>query len=359
MAGSLLAGNSVRPAGITASAYFVPDTRLTHSTLSERYGAEVMDRIAESTGIIERRVVSSTTCASDLAVRAAEDLFAATGIDRGSIDLVTFASQTPDYLLPTTACLIQDRLHLPTACAAFDVNLGCSQYLYSLAVANAMVTSGLVKRALVLTGDTVSRILNPADRSVVPLFGDAGTAAIVEAVDDGEGFSHWDFGTDGSGGPSLIWPASGLRIRRSPETSQAETDKYQCVRSKEDMFMDGSAIFMFTLSVVPKSVNALLARADLAVDDVDLFVFHQASKLIVDSAARKLKIPHEKIHLKFAEYGNSGGSTVGVALTDAWLKGRLKPGMRVVLSAFGVGLSWCSTLLTWPAETHGAVYTGT
>jgi 3-oxoacyl-[acyl-carrier-protein] synthase-3 len=332
--------------GITAVGYHVPDGRLTHEELCERFGTEQMNRTVQLTGIRERRVAKDGECASDLAFKAAEDLFERTGIDRGSIDLVTFATQTPDYLLPTTACILQNRLGLPKTAAAFDINLGCSQYLYSLGVAHGMLTAGTVKRALVMTGDTVSRILNPKDRAVVPLFGDAGTATILEARPEG-GFLGFDFGTDGSGAEALIWPASGLRLPRSPETAIEETDKSGSTRSKNDMFMDGSAIYVFTLRTVSETVKRVLDKTGLTVGDIDLFVFHQASKMIVDSAARKLGLPADKIHMKLADVGNSGGSTVAIALADALAQGKVKPGMKIVLTAFGVGLSWGSAVLVW------------
>jgi 3-oxoacyl-[acyl-carrier-protein] synthase-3 len=333
--------------GISAVSFHLPEGRLTHEELSERYGADQMKRVADLTGIRERRVVTNDECASDLAFKAAEDLIARHNIDRSTIDLVTFATQTPDYLLPTTACILQDRLKLPKTTAAFDINLGCSQYLYSLGVAHGMISGGTAKRALVLTGDTVSRIIHPMDRAVVPLFGDAGTATIVEMREGSRGFLGFDFGTDGSGHQALIWPTSGLRKPRTPETAVEHTDKSGATRTQNDMFMDGPAIYVFTLRTVAETVKRVLAKTSLTVNDIDLFIFHQASKMIVESAARMLKLPSEKVHMRLSDVGNSGGSTVAIALSDALEKGRLKPGMKVVLSAFGVGLSWGSTVLEW------------
>lgn len=343
---------------IIATSYHVPETRLTQAELAVRYGEEAARKVADSSGILERRVAGPGVCASDLAVRAAEDLLTRHAIDRAGIDLLIFATQTPDYLLPTTACLIQERLKLPTTCAAFDINLGCSQYVYSLAVAHSMLVAGLARRALVLTGDTVSRILHPQDRAVVPLFGDAGTATLLERCPEGQGFLRFKLGTDGKGGRFLIWPTSGLRKLKSPDTSREVTDKNGSVRSEDDMAMDGAAIFVFTLKTVPKLIDDLLAEEKLTVADVDLFIFHQASEMIVESSAKKLKIPREKLHYKLHDVGNSGGSTVAIALTDAWLKGRLRPGMTVVLSAFGVGLSWAGAIVRWPESSLGPVNTG-
>lgn len=342
---------------IVASSYYVPEKRLTHAELVSRYGEDMTRKVAESAGIWERRVVEEGQCASDLAVRAAEDLLTQHQIDRSSIDLLIFATQTPDYLLPTTACLIQERLKLSNNCAAFDINLGCSQFVYALAVAHSMIEAGLAQRALVLTGDTVSRILHPQDRAVVPLFGDAGTATLVERCPEGQGFLRFKLGTDGKGAPFLIWPTSGMRKARTVESGTAKTDKNGNTRREDDMAMDGAAVFVFTLKTVPKLIEDLLAAEQLTVADIDLFIFHQASEMIVESSAKKLKIPREKLHYKLHDVGNSGGSTVGIALTDAWLEGRIKPGMRIVLSAFGVGLSWAGAIVRWPQHTFGPVCT--
>ncbi|MDB4691627.1 ketoacyl-ACP synthase III [Verrucomicrobia bacterium] len=341
---------------ITATAYYVPENKLTHQELCERFGTEAMQKVASSSGILERRVCDPQTCASDLAYRAAEDMLCQFEINRSDIDLLLFATQTPDYLIPTTACILQDRLGLPNDIGAFDINLGCSQYIYALATAHAYVSSGLAKKALVLTGDTVSRILHPEDRAVVPLFGDAGTATLVERVDTGEGgFIDFSLGTDGSGHRYLIWPTSGLREARNSETQMPNVDKSGSVRSRDDMFMDGAAVFVFTLKTIPRLVTGLLDKNSLSIEDVDLFIFHQASELIVESAAKKLSISKEKIHYKLHDLGNSGGSTVAIALTDAWLKGKIKPGMRVMLVAFGVGLSWGGSLIEWPKDCFGPV----
>jgi 3-oxoacyl-[acyl-carrier-protein] synthase-3 len=329
--------------GISAISYCVPEGRLTNAELGLRFGADIIEKITGSSGIYERRVASEGECASDLAERAARALFER-GIDPAEIDLVIFATQTPDYLLPTTACLLQQRLGIPKSAAAFDINLGCSQFVYSLAVAQSLIKAGHRSKALVMTGDTVSKILHPHDRAVVPLFGDAGTATIVEELGGDAGFQAFDFGTDGAGGRSLIWPTSGLRKRPSPETAEERTDKYGATRTENDMYMDGSAVFVFTLKAVPTTVNRVLDEAGLTSDDIDMFIFHQASRLIVESAAKHFKLPPERYHMHFGHLGNSGGSTVAICFADALKKERVKPGSRVLLAAFGVGLSWASTV---------------
>lgn len=342
---------------IIASSYYVPDRTLSHEELSQRYGTEHMDKVAASSGIYERRVAGDEECASDLAYRAASDLLTSFDIDRKTIDMIIFATQTPDYLLPTTACILQDRLELPTHCAAFDVNLGCSQYIYGLSVAHAYIASGLRKRVLMLTGDTVSRIIHPEDNVVVPLFGDAATATLLEMTPNGQGFQGFEFGTDGSGHQHLIWPTSGMRVQKSQETAKLIEEKSGAKRTNDHMKMDGAKIFIFTIKTIPTMIHNALEKANCSLEDIDLFVFHQASQMIVETAARKLKIPNEKLHYKLHDVGNSGGSTVGITLTDAWLGGKLGPGKKVLLASFGVGLSWAATVIVWPESTLGPVCT--
>lgn len=335
-------------AGISGLAYALPKGVLDHADLQERFGCEEMDRLIKTTGIKSRRVASDTECASDLALKAAEELLKESDVDPNSIDFLIFATQMPDYLMPTTACILQNKLGIPTTAGALDVNLGCSQYVYSHSLAYALVTSQLAKRVLVLTGDTPSRIVNPLDRAVVPLFGDAGTAAIVEEVGEGVGFQSFYYGSDGQEHEALIWPSSGMRLKKTSATATEIEDKHGSVRSADDMYMDGQKIFLFTMKTVPKTLRAFLEREGLEVDDIDFFVFHQASGLIVDTIVKKLKIPPEKVNHVYQERGNSGGSTVGIALHHALKDGRIRPGSKVVLSAFGVGLSWAHSMMIWP-----------
>lgn len=335
-------------AGISGLAYALPVGQLTHEELQERFGHDEMDRLVVNTGIMTRRVSTQSECASDLAFTAATALFKNSDVDPSTIDFVLFATQMPDYLLPTTACILQDRLGISKDAGAFDINLGCSQYIYSHATAYALVNSGLAKKVLVMTGDTPSRIVNQNDRSVVPLFGDAGTAAIVEDTGTTAGFQSFAFGSDGSKHQTLIWPASGMRVKCDENSGIEITDKLGSIRSQNDMYMDGQNIFLFTLKTVPKTLKDFMSNENLVVDDIDFFVFHQASKLIVESIVKKLGIPEYKFNRIYESRGNSGGSTVGISLHHALSEGQIKPGSKIIMSAFGVGLSWAHTYIIWP-----------
>ncbi len=331
-------------AAITHLSYCLPEGILTHEELKDRFGSDEMDRLITNTGITSRRVALNEECASDLAFQAADSIFEKGDISPQDIDFVIFSSQMPDYLLPTTACILQDRLGIPKTAGAFDINLGCSQYIYSHATAFSFISSGLASKVLVMTGDTPSRIINPNDRSVVPLFGDGGTAAIIQKVECGQGYQTFDFGSDGSGSDSLIWPSSGLR--RSKHTEELQEGKI--IRTSDDMFMDGSKIFLFTLKTVPKTLKSFLEKNQLGVEDIDFFIFHQASEMILNNIVKKMAIPEDKFNRIYKTRGNPGGSSVGISLHKAISDKKILPGSKVVMSAFGVGLSWAHSLTIWP-----------
>ncbi len=334
------------PSAITGISYAVPEKRLTHSQLCERFGKGVMDKIARASGILERRVAPEGVCASDLAFDAAKLLIERNGLNPKDFDLLLMGTQTPDYMLPTTACILQDRLGFTKSCAAFDINLGCSQFIYALGTARAWIEAGMAKKALVLAGDTPTKLIHPMDRSAVSLFGDAACACIVEKTSKNS-LLDFSFGSDGSGYADLICPTSGMRRRPVPEDSVEFEDADKNIRTNNNMFVDGFKIFSFAYKIIAQEVSEILKRNGLGVDDIDLFVFHQAGEMIVERSAKRIGIPSEKLFYKMHDIGNCGGSSVGIALTEAALSGRLKPGMKVVLCAFGVGLSWATAFIEW------------
>ena len=339
-------------AGITYLAYSLPERKLTDAELSDRFGSEYMKRILPATGILERRVASEGECASDFAAAAAERIFSA-GVNPESVDIAIMATQTPDYMVPTTACMLQTRLRIPTDAAAFDISLGCSQFVYALGTANAWIGASMARRVLAMSGDTPTRMVNPMDKSAVPIFGDGGAACVVEEVSDG-GFLGFDFGSDGRGWKDLIKFAGGMRLPSSSETAVPKCDESGSVRSLDNLFMDGGKILLFAIRNVPASVGRALRSAGLSERDADLYIFHQASEMVVRSVARKMDLPPEKVYYKLHDTGNIGGSSVAVALADAFLSGRLKRGDTVVLSAFGAGLSWGSCVLRLGDDFKGA-----
>ena len=338
----------IRSTGILATDFELPETILTYQELEERFGTETMQKVLSGAGIRNRRVAPPDVCGSDLAYAAAERLITQHSIDRSGIDLLVFCTQSPDYFMPSTACILHERLKLSKKCAAFDVNLGCSQYVYALSIAHGMIISGSASRALVLTGDTMSRTVHPKDRSVVPLLGDGGSASLVDEVPAEQGFLGFEPGTDGSGHQYLMIPAGGFRQPLSAETAKESVDEQGNVRTPQNLYMNGVAIFHFAITIVPETVHNLLARLSLTMADIDLFLFHQANKYMLEYLFKKMKIPPGKTHFFIEEIGNTSGSTIPILLTDAWRAGKIRPGALVLAIGFGVGLSWAATVIRWP-----------
>jgi 3-oxoacyl-[acyl-carrier-protein] synthase-3 len=335
-------------AAISAIEYYLPEKAVSTSDLSAEFPEWSVEKIDQKTGIRERHIADAGECSSDLAVAAARKLFTSGACRPEDVDYVLLCTQSPDYFLPTTACLVQDRLGIPTTAGALDFNLGSSGYIYGLGLAQGLISSAQAARVLLLTADTYSKFLNPRDRSVRTIFGDAATATLLVAEDAPRPLiGPFVYGTDGSGGPNLIVPAGGLRQRTCAETAVALEREGGNVRSQENLFMDGGEIFAFTLDVVPRTIEALLQKAGLALSDIDLFVFHQANRYMLEHLRKRLKIPPENFQLTISHCGNTVSSTIPIALKHAQEEERLPKGARAMLVGFGVGYSWGATLVRW------------
>ena len=332
---------------MTAVEYYLPEATLSNSDLTGEFPDWSVEKIAEKTGIDTRHVAAGHECSSDLAAAAAERLFAA-GVDRARIDYILFCTQSPDYFLPTTACLLQQRLGIPTTAGALDFNLGCSGYVYGLGLAKGLVETGQASNVLLLTGETYTKMLAPGDRSVRTIFGDGGSATLVEAVNTAPGappmIGPFVYGTDGSGARNLIVEAGAFRVPIGPASADAGAPESP---AKPTLFMDGGEIFAFTLSTVPKALETLLRRAGIAAADVDLFAFHQANRHMLDFLRKKSRIPEEKFLVCLAGCGNTVSATIPIALREAQRAGRLVPGAVVAMVGFGVGYSWAAALCRW------------
>lgn len=321
-------------AKIRAIAYVLPDQVLDNHVLATLFPEWSVERIEQKIGIVKRHVAQPNECASDLAVSAAEKVFAGNGLQRASVDFLLFCTQSPDYLLPTTACLLQHRLGLPTTCGALDYNLGCSGFIYGLGLAKGLIETGQARNVLLITAETYSKHIEATDKNVRTLFGDAAAATWVQGIDDDlNRIGPFEFGTDGSGARHLIVEAGGARV------PAGEGDPY--------LRMNGPSIFAFTLKAVPESIQRVLVKSGLAMEQVDLFVFHQANAFMLDSLRKKIKIPSEKFVYAMRDYGNTVSSTIPIALADAERTGLLQKGMTVMLVGFGVGLSWGACLVRW------------
>jgi 3-oxoacyl-[acyl-carrier-protein] synthase-3 len=334
-------------AAVRAIEYHLPEGTITNEELSREFPEWSLDKIAAKTGIVQRHVAGPGECASDLAFAAARKLFASGACRPEEIDFLLLCTQSPDYFLPTTACLLQDRLGLPTTAGALDYNLGCSGFVYGLSLAKGLIETGQAANVLLLTAETYSKFLHRHDRSVRALFGDAAAATLVQArADVPSGGLPWIgpfvFGTDGKGCENLIVPAGGMRRPSGCPTPHPAGDKE---RFPDNLYMNGPEIFTFTLQTVPAAVKALLARAGRTMDDVDRFVFHQANRYMLEHLRNKIRIPEEKFVVALSHCGNTVSSTIPIALAEARRNGQLPPGTLAMLVGFGVGYSWGATLI--------------
>ncbi len=302
-------------------------------------------RLEKKVGIRQRHIAAPGETASDLGYAAAARLLAGMDVDPASIDALLFCTQSPDYFLPTTACILQDRLGLPTTCAALDFNQGCSGYVYGLYLAKGLVASGMAKNVLLVTAETYSKFIHPRDRSVRVLFGDGASATLINADPAGARIGACTLGTDGSGYQNLIVPAGGSRRPLAADTGEEAEDENGSVRSAENLFMDGQELFLFTLKRVPEVVNATLRSAETELEDVRWFVFHQANAFMNDHLRSKLRIQKERAPICVEECGNTVSSTIPLTIRAAG--GEFAPGEKVMLVGFGVGYSWGASMLEW------------
>lgn len=298
------------------------------------------NRLTKKTGILSRHICTEDEIASDLAFRAAEKLLG-NEIDRKSIDFLILCTQSQDYYLPTTACILQDKLDLSTDCGAFDYNLGCSGYIYGLSMAKGLVESGQAENVLLLTAETYSKYINPKDNTVYPLFGDAATATLVKGYAEEEsGLEGFVLGTNGAGHQNLIVPVGGMKNREAKTEVEETTDEYGNYRTNRNLYMHGSAISDFALDVVPKTVDKILLKTSMKKTDIDYYVFHQANKFMLQFLQMKCDLLDYPYWNDVKEYGNTVSCSIPIALVDMMRANRDKKVNKVMSIGFGVGLSW-------------------
>lgn len=333
-------------AAIKAIASYLPLAELTNEQLAKEWDGWDAGKIMDKTGIAVRYLAGPDECASDLGVAAAQRLFRTGACAPQEIDFLLFCTQSPDYFLPTTACLVQDRLGLSTRCGALDINQGCSGFVYGLALAKSLIETGTAANVLLITADTYSKFLHPKDRSARVLFGDGAAATWLGPVEvEGELLGPFVFGTDGRGAPHLIVTAGGLRHRFPPVAPPPSAEAAGPGCSERHLRMNGPAVFTFTLEAVPRAVNELLRKTGRRLEDVDYFVFHQANRFMLERLQAKLGIPEGKFWLDLERGGNTVSSTIPMALERARAQQALRPGDDVMVVGFGVGYSWAATML--------------
>ncbi len=320
-----------------------PQKVLDLTTLSPQYGIDEIKRIIASTGIEKIRVASENQCTSDLCAAAAEELFLKLEIDPNTVDGIIFVSQTPDYKMPATSAILQYRLGLPTTAVAFDINYGCSGFVYGLYQASMLISSGGCKRVLVCVGDISTRLVHPEDRSVRMVFGDAGSATLVEK---GEGNIHFNLRTDGSGAEHLIIPAGGSRLPLNEETSIPYKTDDGNVRNKETVYMNGMEIMSFALREIPPMINELLSQVGWKKEEVGTYALHQANKFMLDYLRKKMKLTKNSVPIAVSAVGNTGPASIPLMLSQMHESLRKENQLeKVICCGFGVGLSWAACSL--------------
>ena len=322
-------------AAITGIGSYVPERVLTNDDLAKM--VDTSDEwIVERTGIRERRIAEPEQALSDFCRPAALEALQKAGREAGEIDLIIVATVTPDMAFPSTGAILADELGSPDA-AAYDLSAGCTGFMYALAQAYGMLAGGLAERALVIGGDVLSKIMDWTDRRTCVLFGDGAGAVVLEPVDEG-GFLGFELGADGSGGPQLYLPAGGSR---SPATAETVANRMHFTQ------MNGREVFKFATRVLVTSAEAVLEAAGRSMDEVDVYVPHQANVRIIDYATRKLGIPEDRVVVNVDRYGNTSSGSIPLALADAEAEGRLAPGRIILMTGMGAGLTWGSALMEW------------
>jgi 3-oxoacyl-[acyl-carrier-protein] synthase III len=319
---------------IDSNAYYLPEKKENNESLKLDNPDWDMSKISDKTGVFTRSISSTNQTALDLAFEAGSRLFKDSSC-KEDVDLVVLVTQSPDYVLPTSACILQDRLGLSKKCMAFDINLGCSGFIYALSIVGSLIESGIAKKGLILCSDTYTKYIDKSDRTCRPIFSDGASATLLVGSDIDK-VGPFVLGTDGSGYDKLIVREGGAREPHISSNSLNGT-----------LEMRGADVFLFTLNTVPNCMNELLDKSKLDIEDIDLFVFHQASQLVLENLIRAMSLDEDKVFINLKDIGNTVSASIPIALKDAETQGRLKSGDKVMLLGFGVGLSWGSTLITW------------
>lgn len=331
--------------GITAMAAGVPQTVIDnyHYDL-DIWPEDEVKKVVDKVGVAERRFADAQTCASDLCFAAAEKLIADNNINKEEIDLLVFLSQTPDYRMPATSILLQDRLGLPMSTMAFDISLGCSGFISALSVVYGLMQNNGYRKALLLDGETRSKVYSRKDRREAFIFGDAGVAALIER-DERFGESHFSLNSDGSRGKLIMIPGGGYRNMSSVETLKEKVvDEYGNIRTDENGYMNGADVFNFVIVEVPRDIKRIFAASGEDIQQMDYYVFHQANAFINNHIAKKMKLDTTRIPWTIQKYGNTSSVSVPLTIVSE-LKDKMAGKKKLMMSAFGVGMAWATAIV--------------
>lgn len=334
-------------AGILGIEYHVPDRIETNAELLKENPTWPLDRIEKKCGISARRIAAEDETASDLGYAAARKLLDRKIVPDEEIDFLLLCTQSPDHFLPTTACLLQNRLGLGKHIGAIDFNLGCSGFVYGLFLAKQMIVTGAARNVLLITAETYTKYIHPNDRVVRPLFGDGAAATLIGRDAPNGIIGQFVLGTDGQGGEKLIVPAGASRLPCSDETAEEVTDLGGSIRSKNHLYMSGMALMNFGVNVVPHAVHQIMQSESLEMDDIDWFVLHQANRFMLEHLTNACGIPWDKTALFFEEIGNTVSATIPIVMAEYLKDGKIIPGQKLLLAGFGVGYSWATCMIDW------------
>lgn len=332
----------IKMAYIKGISYYLPEKVVTNEELLQEFPEWSVDKVAKKVGVNSRHLAGENETAGDMAEKAARKLFAEYDVTPEEIDFVLLCTQSPDYFLPSTACLLQHRLGIPTLAGALDYNLGCSGCVYGMAMAKGLIAGGIAKNVLLLTAETYNKYLHPSDKSNRSIFGDGAAACLISTEGMAE-IGDFSLGTDGSGAEKLIVRTGAARYGKP--TGKSEVDDEGHTRYDDYLYMDGGGIFNFTLDAVPAMMKDILAKNSLTNDGVDYYVFHQANKFMLNTIRKVCVLPKDKFYVNLEETGNTVSSTVMIALKQCLDAGIIHKGMSVMVAGFGVGLSWGGTIL--------------
>lgn len=327
---------------IKGISYYLPKRVVTNEELLQEFPEWSVDKVASKVGVYSRHLAAEDETAGDMAEKAARKLFEEYNVDPKDIDFVMLCTQSSDHFLPSTACILQNRLGIPTSAGAFDYNLGCSGCVYGMAMARSFVDSGLAKNVLVLTAETYQKYLHPSDKSNRSIFGDGAAACLISTEGIAE-IGECVLGTDGSGAEHLIVKTGASRCKKATGNVVIDEDGHE--RFDDYLYMNGSAIFNFTLDAVPALMKNILEKNQMEKDDVDYYVFHQANKFMLNTIRKVCVLPKDKFYVNLEDTGNTVSSTVMIGLKQNLDAGKITSGMKVMVTGFGVGLSWGGTIL--------------
>ena len=332
----------MKQAFIKAISYYLPERVVTNEELVKDFPEWSVDKVAQKVGVDSRHLAGENETAGDMAEIAARRLFEEYNIEPKSIDFLMLCTQSPDYFLPSTACVLQNRLGIPTSAGAFDYNLGCSGCIYGMAIAKGLISAGIAKNILLLTAETYNKYLHPDDKSNRSIFGDGAAACLISTEGIAE-IGEFVLGTNGAGAENLIVKTGAARCKQATGLSDEDSEGH--IRRDDYLYMNGGAIFNFTLDAVPAMMNQLLEKCGLTKEEIDYYVFHQANKFMLNTIRKVCVLPKDKFYVDLANVGNTVSSTIMIGLKECLNSDTFKPGMKVMCCGFGVGLSWGGVIL--------------